>query len=129
MGSGRAGGGEGEVLRRGSLTLSSACGVGGGPGSSSGISGSVSWVRIRWNGGSRVRVCGVFPLCLVFLLPRMRRGSCGNSICDDVEGFVAEGLICVFCTCRFYLPPMLAQMMQQNLDVKNAYATFFAVIK
>ena len=58
-----------KCWRRGSLTLSSACGVGGGPGSSSGISGSVSRVRIRWNGGSRVCVCGVFPLCLVFLLP------------------------------------------------------------
>ena len=91
FGSGRSGGGEGEVMMRGSSTFSSAGGVGGG--SSSGISGSASWVRCRWNGGRRVRVYGVDPLCLVFLLPRMRRGSCGDSVCDDLEGLVVGTFI------------------------------------
>ena len=83
-------------MMRGSLTFSSAGGVGGGPGSSSGISGSASWVRCRWNGGRRVRVYGVDPSCLVFLLPRMRRGS---SVCDDLEG-LAVGTFIWGRTCR-----------------------------
>ena len=72
-------------------TLSSTCIIGGGPGSSRGIAGGRTCVRFRWRGGSRVRVQGVDPFCLAFLLPKVHRGSSGDLICGEGEGlFVTQ---------------------------------------
>ena len=79
------------MWRVGWQSLSSTCIIGGGSGSSSGITGGRIWVRFRWRGGSRVRVEGVVPFCLAFLLPKVHRGSSGDIICGEGEGLFVEG--------------------------------------
>ena len=92
-------GGGGIVWRVGWQSLSSTCIIGGGPGSSSGISGERAWVRFRWRGGSRVRVESVVPFCLAFLLPRVQRGSSGDLMCGDGDGLLVEGGMSVRTKC------------------------------